>query len=864
MTFQLSDTLWPPQRKCLEDVLYELQEGCDWLCLYSPTGSGKSVMAMELFRWVQSLGLGGNFYVNRKLLIGQTHRHMVNAGIEAGIRAAEYDDMYYEDLDFQITSAPTEASRVFKSGRWDLHHVGEGGLVVIDESHLQRSKVIRDIIRLYRNQGARIVLLTATPVAMKGWCEKLIVAGKLSEWRECGALVAVEPTTVSQPDLKKVKRNATGEFVIDGKKRRLFTQHIVGDVIEHYEQLNQEVNGAPAFMYAPCVDSSRWLVRQFRERGHRFIHVDATSATIDGEKYTITRDVWQDILGQVADGTCKGISSRFKCLDMETEVLTREGWKGYGEVSISDEVATMRMDGAVSWEQPSRIVEGTHAGKWCELKNASVDIMVTDDHDLIVRNPKCRWKKESAQYAARRSANFQIPVAATDMVSDIPLSDAALQVIGWMMTDGHILPYGAWSITQSMVNAETTHGHIRSCLEGAGLKWTERDYVGTCSGKKYPFRRFNMKVEQVRACSFAQYVSKDFHPYLLDMSRRQLGVMLESINLADGSKYQNVSWDPKTYEISKGNRTFLSRLQALCVVRGMRANIHYSQDKCPRIYITPNRTHATVRWGLEDTDGYDRLRIKMVDRCSRKWCLTVPTGTLIIRRNGKVAVVGNCREGIDIPAASHCIFATPIGSLASYLQAIGRVMRSHAESGKTKAILQCHGGNYHRHGSPNLDRPWQDLWQLREHAASSLHMDRMREREELEPIRCPKCGAERRSGAKCWKCGYEAPQGERRVMQEDGTIRKVKGELIRKPRRQTRPNTERLWTNMFYGYRKKKVNQSFLQMEAFFFREHGYKPERNLPFMPRRTIDWYAKVHEVPMEALTGRHKEKFTEKLGD
>lgn len=530
--FELSDTLWTPQRSCLEELLYELQEGSDWVCLYSPTGSGKTVMSMELFRWAKSIGVGGNFYVNRKLLIGQTHRHMVDAGLETGVRAAEYDDLYYEDLDFQVTSAPTENARVFKSDRWDMHHVGEGGLVVIDEAHLQKSQVMKKVIDWYRTQGARVVLLTATPVDMRGWCEKLIVSAKLSAWRDCGALVAIEPTTISQPDLKRVKRNATGEFVMDGKKRRQYAQHIVGDVIEHYERLNGEVNGAPAFMYAPCVDSSRWLVRQFGERGHRFIHVDATSATIDGDKHGMTRTVWEDILGQVNDGKCKGLSSRFKL-----------------------------------------------------------------------------------------------------------------------------------------------------------------------------------------------------------------------------------------------------------------------------------------------------------------------------------------REGIDVPAAAHCIFATPVGALASYLQAIGRVMRSHVASGKTKAVLQDHGGVYHMHGSPNMDRPWETLWQLREHAASSLHMDRIREREEREPIRCPDCGAERRSGSKCWKCGYESPQGERRVMQEDGSMKTVKGELVRKPRRQTRHNTQRLWTNMYYGYKNKKVDQSFLQMEAFFYREHGYKPERNLPFMPRQTIHWYAKVHEVPMSDLTGRHKEQVTDR---
>ena len=525
--FELDDGLWGPQRRTLNTVMYELNEGVDWLGLYSPTGSGKTRMAMELFRWMESEGLGGVFYVNRKLLIPQARDAMITAGLSVGVRAAEYDDLFDEDADFQVASAPTEQKRVYQTGKWQLHQIGPGGLVVVDEAHLQKSKVMKNLLYWYRNQGARVVMLTATPINMGGWMEKLIVSGTLAEWRQAGALVPVEPVTVSQPDMRKVKRNAqTGEFTMTAQKKKAFVQHIVGDVVQSYEKLNAEVNGAAAFMYSPDVDSSRWLVRQFNERGHRFIHIDATSCVIDGENYQLSRGLWKEIMGQVKDGTCKGLSSRFKL-----------------------------------------------------------------------------------------------------------------------------------------------------------------------------------------------------------------------------------------------------------------------------------------------------------------------------------------REGVDIPSASHCIFATPIGSLASYLQSIGRVMRASPSTGKTKAILQDHGGVYHSQGSPNMDRPWDDLWRMKENAASRLHMDKMREKEVKEPIRCPDCGAERNSGRVCWKCGYESPVGERVVMQEDGTIEKIRGEIIKKPTRQKKADTERLWTQLYYGYKNKKVPQSFLQMEAFFYREHGYKPTRDLPFMPRQTILWYEQVHSVPMDQLTGRNK---------
>jgi hypothetical protein len=266
-------------------------------------------MAGELLRWSVAQGLGGVFYVNRKLLIQQTVDRFTDLGISVGIRAAEFEDYFDPSMPVQVASADTEASRVYKKGKWQLHDVGPGGLIVVDEAHIQKSKVMQNLLYYYKNAGARILLLTATPVEMGDWADELVIGGKLSEWRACGALVPVYPFSISQPDMRKVKRNATGEYVLDDRKRRTYMQHIVGEVMQHWELLN---DGSPTMMYAPGVPESRWLVEQFAARGHRFIHVDATSCIIDGVEAKLTPPLWEEILDRVRSGEARGLSSRFK------------------------------------------------------------------------------------------------------------------------------------------------------------------------------------------------------------------------------------------------------------------------------------------------------------------------------------------------------------------------------------------------------------------------------------------------------------------------------------------------------------------------------------------------------------------------
>ena len=86
--------------------------------------------------------------------------------------------------------------------------------------------------------------------------------------------------------------------------------------------------------------------------------------------------------------------------------------------------------------------------------------------------------------------------------------------------------------------------------------------------------------------------------------------------------------------------------------------------------------------------------------------------------------------------------------------------------------------------------------------------------------------------------------------------------MIKKTRRVMRSDTEAKWTRMFYAFRNNPNNtRTFAQMEAFYFRENGYRPviDGTLPFMPRYAHDWKLPVSDVSMDRLTGRNKEEVT-----
>lgn len=176
--------LWPHQERAIADALAAIGEGCKRVCLVCPTGGGKTRIACELIdRWLAK-GLRVALYSNRRMLIEQTSRVLEAAGIDHGVRAAGHGCNLRRDV--QISSVQTEASRVFKRGRWTLH---QADLAIIDEAHLNANPTAAKLIEAHVQSGAAVVGLTATPIDLGSIYDRLVVAGVTSELRDCGALV---------------------------------------------------------------------------------------------------------------------------------------------------------------------------------------------------------------------------------------------------------------------------------------------------------------------------------------------------------------------------------------------------------------------------------------------------------------------------------------------------------------------------------------------------------------------------------------------------------------------------------------------------------------------------------------------------
>lgn len=873
---------WPTQKKGVSETIARLEAGVSSLCLTSPTGGGKSLMMQRLCEWAVSNGKQVSVLTNRKLLTNQLANGLASGGIHVGVRAADFEAWTDPNAPVQICSVQTELSRVIGKRKkaveeqgmseglaeamWGLH---QSELVLIDEVHLNKGNTVCGMIDEFKGRyGAQIVGVSATPLGVSHICSELVIAGNNSDLRSCGALV---PAMCYEPgifDLPKIRRSKTGLFTqseANEAVKAIWSQHVVGHIYDHWKELNP--NAKPTLGMAPGRKESLGLATDFHKRGVNAAHICSSHIFINGKQYTTNEQKDRDeIFAMSKDGRCPIIFNRFvlreaidlpwlehlilatpiasllsyiqTCLDQETEVLTKRGWVGHSDIRNDDTIAQMDMStGKSSWSKCLSITNSyvKPGDEMVSIESPHLNIRVTGSHDMIVRSPKAlRWRKQDASAAARRAAVYVIPVSSDEDVVDAPFTDDEIRLAAWFATDGGFNRANQqMQISQSAAQPKEFHESIASTLDALSLGYSAYrikrtgDYAHCQDGINYVVNKTaRTRPGKVGWMNYSHLLDKNMPQCLMCMSRRQLLVFLEVANMADGAKPTEISWVKKTYDISKGNFKFLSRLQELCVMRGVRSNISTQlRDGFEPIYVMHACVEKSIAYigGTGESDSRSSL-VTSASSGESVWCVQTECGTIFTRRMGKVAIVGNC----------------------------GRVLRASPSTGKKSSIISDHGGSIRLHGSPNLDRDQDWKKYFHENDASKITRDRVEGLRdpagtEKEPIVCPKCQSMRKTGSKCPMCGFEHQASVRLVIQETGKLKKIVGDFFPKRRVETRTDTEKLWASCYYRCKNAKRPMTFNQARALFVKTHGYTPPANLPLMPKSVMDWSRKIASVPM-----------------
>lgn len=766
-------TLRPYQVEAVEAVYHYLRGHDDNPCVVCPTGAGKSLIIARICRDAVVQWNG------RVLILAHVKELLEQARDKLdGVCPDLHVGIYSAGLKRRDTSHPVIIAGI-QSIYQKAENLGHFDLVIVDEAHMipmSGDGMYRRLLGDMRliNPHLRVIGLTATPFRMASGpicvtppegilnaicyeigVRELIRDGYLSPLKSkagrCkadfqglhvrgGEFVADEVEKLMDQDslVHSACREIVDSMRLGGRKACL----VFASGVEHGKHVT-EIIGQVSKVECGFIDGQTpslyrdELIRRFRDGDLAYlVNVNVLTTGFDAPNV--------DCVALLRPTMSPGLYYQM-CLDMETEVLTPIGWARHDQVHVGDTVGAFDLaTGQIVFCQAQDKVHRPLAPgeSLYGVTAPHLDIRVTDQHVMVYRgrSKSClHWRRREARDLVRHKTSFRVPVAGTGDGPGLPLTDDELRFLGWFFTDGHRNPANnTIAIAQSAASPHLAA--IEATLRGCGFGYRVYRHARTGKLTGYPdgllfvipYGKPRGQSRHLRGWRrLADYFNRPLLETLSPISRRQLGIVLEAMNLGDGRKPRNLPYSKRTFDLCIGNHKFLAdQLQALFILRGFRCNIavqlqktswHKYEPKPQYILHVRDQQTATIGGALNRGNALVQHRCRFgplpFDPTEQVWCLTTEHGTLVTRRRGKVAITGNC----------------------------GRGFRPHP--GKTDCLVLDFGGNVMRHGPVDAIR-------ITDAPSKGTGEAPVKE--------CPQCQALIAMGyATCPECGYEFPPPER-------------------------------------------------------------------------------------------------------
>jgi phage portal protein BeeE len=341
------------------------------------------------------------------------------------------------------------------------------------------------------------------------------------------------------------------------------------------------------------------------------------------------------------------------CHDAETECLTKSGWKKYHELTTETEVACYEpATGSIVYHRPEQVVVYDHDGPMHRWQGQCLSALMTPSHRCWVQtrekpgeNRRAWSFREASDLATTtfyriKTCGTAIGVAPTEGIrlgeNCVLDPEVFCDLVGWFVSEGHhtTKPAGI-AISQA---ADSPHAPtIAALFERIGLPFIRTLSHNECQwiiwGSKSPGLAASMR----EWCGGYSH-EKKIPDFVKAWPARLLARVLDAACDGDAHVKSDV-----TRSYATNSRQLADDIQEIAVKCGWRASISpRAHDSRPgrrqgwvvNLHRTDERTLAAANRAVEYYVG-------------KVWCVTVPTGLFLVRRNGSVHVSGNCNNVVN-------------------------------------------------------------------------------------------------------------------------------------------------------------------------------------------------------------------------
>lgn len=326
----------------------------------------------------------------------------------------------------------------------------------------------------------------------------------------------------------------------------------------------------------------------------------------------------------------------FLCYTPDTEVLTEKGWVPFPDLTSEHEVANWWPEnGQITFSKPAAIQRFDYKGDLVHIKSVATDLLVTPDH----RQP-VDYKTKGVEYpirviqasAVRRQQ--RVPVSGIFKGMECGPSEAQARLIVAWLADGCWEPRGhyvSWNLKK-----QRKCERLRELLKALSIPWAEHTYDSTPGWISFRVSKASM----VLLTNFDK-------PWTWEPSAAKTwpeACHYWPVSSRQAALYEIAKWDGDSgvgsVRLFTGDRRTADRVSSMAAISGW-----YSATRVDR--RDGRNDSFVVNMSPQDRKLISRPPSR-VPYDGPVHCCSVESTFLIVRRNGKVAISGNCEGEKDV------------------------------------------------------------------------------------------------------------------------------------------------------------------------------------------------------------------------
>lgn len=333
------------------------------------------------------------------------------------------------------------------------------------------------------------------------------------------------------------------------------------------------------------------------------------------------------------------VESKPMCVPLDSEILTRDGWKTYESVGVGEEVLSYNASRNISeWVPLLEKVRYDSATVW-ECGTSHWKVWSTPNHRWYgdKRTDHCSFRKYEPCIVETRDIHgeHRLYTAAEERdTGGLPISPNQAAILGWLWSDGSIQisprtnrasqgSDGRRQLHTGQIIQKKYHNEIRDSLDGYNFRETVEPTTG--------IHRFYLSSPELRELYRRAWKGSKLKT-VLAMSFDQRHYWLEAVRLAEGTQRPDGEW-----RIAQNVGDMQEAIRAACALNGIDT----------RISITPkeqvsgaNYDNVKTTWRKQSHITGQNWRYFQQKQCA-VWCPRTKNGTWLMRQGKVITITGN-------------------------------------------------------------------------------------------------------------------------------------------------------------------------------------------------------------------------------